>query len=164
VVAGADRLTYAELIERADRLAGLLVSRGAAAERFVALALPRSVDLVVAMLAVLKSGAAYLPVDPDFPADRLAYLFAVARPVLLAATTAAFAIAALALFLPLLSGARVVLATKETVLDPPELARLRGAEQATIMQATPSLWQALATQAPQTLRGMRVLVGGEALP
>ncbi|MFG1665914.1 amino acid adenylation domain-containing protein, partial [Streptomyces sp. Y7] len=67
-------LTYAELHARADRLAGLLAERGAGPEKFVAVALPRSVDLVVALLAVLKSGAAYVPVDPGYPADRIGHI------------------------------------------------------------------------------------------
>ncbi|MEU0612671.1 amino acid adenylation domain-containing protein, partial [Streptomyces griseorubiginosus] len=65
-------LTYAELHARADRLAAQLTERGAGPETFVAVALPRSVQLVVALLAVLKSGAAYVPVDPGYPADRIA--------------------------------------------------------------------------------------------
>ncbi|MEO5873543.1 MAG: condensation domain-containing protein, partial [Streptosporangiaceae bacterium] len=75
-------LTYRELNEQANRLARLLVERGAGPERFVALALPRSADLVVGVLAVLKSGAAYVPVDPDYPADRIAYILDDSKPVL----------------------------------------------------------------------------------
>ncbi|MFD5594862.1 amino acid adenylation domain-containing protein [Streptomyces griseorubiginosus] len=77
------RLTYAELDARANRLAHLLTARGAGPERLVALALPRSPDLVVAVLAVLKTGAAYLPMDPEYPADRLEFMLADADPVLL---------------------------------------------------------------------------------
>ncbi|MFJ9841393.1 non-ribosomal peptide synthase/polyketide synthase [Kitasatospora sp. NPDC101155] len=77
--AGA-RLTYRELDERSNRLARLLIAAGAGPERFVALALPRTADLAVALLAVLKSGAAYLPVDPGYPAERIAFLFADVRP------------------------------------------------------------------------------------
>ncbi|MFD7589492.1 non-ribosomal peptide synthase/polyketide synthase [Kitasatospora sp. NPDC059811] len=73
-------LTYRELDERANRLARLLIAAGAGPERFVALALPRTADLAVALLAVLKSGAAYLPVDPGYPAERIAFLFADVRP------------------------------------------------------------------------------------
>ncbi|MFD3733820.1 non-ribosomal peptide synthase/polyketide synthase [Streptomyces sp. NPDC058632] len=80
VTAGAEHLTYRQLDERADRLARLLIEAGAGPERFVALALPRTADLIVALLAVLKSGAAYLPVDPGHPAERIAFLFDDVRP------------------------------------------------------------------------------------
>ncbi|MGW4292763.1 non-ribosomal peptide synthetase [Micromonospora chersina] len=79
-------LTYAELNTAANRLARLLVSRGAGPETRVALALPRSCELVVAMLAVLKSGAAYVPVDTGYPAGRIAYLLEDAAPALVVAT------------------------------------------------------------------------------
>ncbi|MFB6393031.1 amino acid adenylation domain-containing protein [Polymorphospora lycopeni] len=80
-------LTYRQLNERANRLAHLLIAAGAGPERLVALALPRSVDLIVAELAVLKTGAAYLPLDVDYPADRIAYMLADAAPVCLLTTT-----------------------------------------------------------------------------
>ncbi|WP_267246625.1 amino acid adenylation domain-containing protein, partial [Streptomyces sp. PR69] len=191
--------------------------------------LSRSADLVVALLAVLKSGAAYLPIDPDYPADRVAYMLDDAKPVivldqlpdtdghpggdpqivvpasapayviytsgstgrpkgvvvprgaltnflgamqdrfwlgpndrLLAVTTVAFDIAGLELYLPLLNGATLELAARDTVLDPTALSER--VARATIAQATPSLWHALVTDNPQALAGVRVLVGGEALP
>ncbi|MFH9426631.1 amino acid adenylation domain-containing protein, partial [Streptomyces sp. NPDC017529] len=77
------RLGYAELNARANRLARLLAARGAGPERVVALALPRSADLVTAVLGVLKTGAAYLPVDPGYPAARIAYLLRDTAPALL---------------------------------------------------------------------------------
>ncbi|WP_420312375.1 non-ribosomal peptide synthase/polyketide synthase [Streptomyces sp. YS-B37] len=80
------RLTYAELDARASKLAHALVARGAGPEQVVALAVPRSADMIVAEVAVLKSGAAYLPVDTDYPADRIAYMLADARPVCLVTT------------------------------------------------------------------------------
>jgi amino acid adenylation domain-containing protein/non-ribosomal peptide synthase protein (TIGR01720 family) len=83
VVYEGARLTYAELDARANRLARLLAARGAGPERLVALALPRSPELVVAVLAVLKTGAAYVPMDPEYPADRLEFMLADADPVLL---------------------------------------------------------------------------------
>ncbi len=83
LVCGAEELSYAELDARSDRLAHWLVRLGAAPERIVALALPRSVDQVVATLAVLKAGAAYLPVDPEYPAERIEYMLADAGPELL---------------------------------------------------------------------------------
>ncbi|QII04312.1 amino acid adenylation domain-containing protein [Rhodococcoides fascians A25f] len=85
VIAEPD-LTYRELDERANRLARYLVERGAAAERYVAIALPRGPELVVALLAVLKSGAAYLPLDIDSPPARLAEMLQDTEPVLVLAT------------------------------------------------------------------------------
>ncbi|HJP80089.1 MAG TPA: amino acid adenylation domain-containing protein, partial [Pseudonocardiaceae bacterium] len=66
----------------ANRLARLLVLRGAGPETFVGLALPRSPRLIVALLAVLKSGAAYLPIDPAYPQERIAFMTADTAPVL----------------------------------------------------------------------------------
>jgi amino acid adenylation domain-containing protein/non-ribosomal peptide synthase protein (TIGR01720 family) len=79
-------LSYAELDRRANRLAHALIARGAGPERVVALALPRSAELIVAEVAVLKSGAAYLPVDTDYPADRIGYMLADALPICLVGT------------------------------------------------------------------------------
>ncbi|MFE2067200.1 non-ribosomal peptide synthase/polyketide synthase [Streptomyces sp. NPDC059467] len=87
LVCGDVSLTYAELDARANRLAHALIARGAGPERRVAVALPRSAELVVAILAVLKTGAAYVPVDPEYPAARIAYLLDDARPALLVTDT-----------------------------------------------------------------------------
>ncbi len=76
-------LSYAELDGRANRLARYLVSLGVGPERLVAVVMERSVELVVVLLAVLKSGAAYLPVDPEYPAGRVEFMLGDARPVLL---------------------------------------------------------------------------------
>ncbi|GHF64089.1 non-ribosomal peptide synthetase [Streptomyces griseosporeus] len=232
---GAETVSYGELNARANRLAHWLVERGARPESLVAVALPRSVDLVVALLAVLKSGAGYVPVDPEFPQDRIAYILQDAAPVLsltadvlaaadltgcpaedpqvaggsgdttayviytsgstgrpkgvavphaplvnfltgmqdrfaltagdrlAAVTTVGFDIAGLELFLPLLHGAQVVLAPREVVRDPAALSTLVRESGATLMQATPSLWHAMA-EAGGVPEGLRVLVGGEALP
>ncbi|MEV5884235.1 non-ribosomal peptide synthase/polyketide synthase [Streptomyces sp. NPDC052020] len=84
--AGA-HLDYATLDALANRLAHRLAEAGARPERYVALALPRGLDQVVAILAVLKTGAAYLPVDPSVPAERLAAVLDDARPVALVTTT-----------------------------------------------------------------------------
>ncbi|MDG4857632.1 amino acid adenylation domain-containing protein [Streptomyces sp. T-3] len=81
VCAGAS-LSYAELNAAANRLARLLAERGAGPERLVAVAMERSVDLLVALLAVHKAGAAYLPVDPRHPKERTATTLADASPVL----------------------------------------------------------------------------------
>jgi amino acid adenylation domain-containing protein len=86
VAAEGVELSYAECNERANRLAHLLIERGAGPERFVALALPRSPDLVVALLAVLKSGAAYLPIDAGYPTERIAFMLDDTRPPLLLTT------------------------------------------------------------------------------
>uniref|UniRef100_UPI000AE84FD9 non-ribosomal peptide synthetase n=1 Tax=Actinomadura kijaniata TaxID=46161 RepID=UPI000AE84FD9 len=82
-------LTYGELNARANRLARYLAAREIGPEGFVALALPRSVELVVAVLAVLKAGAAYVPIDPDHPADRTALMLDDAGPVIAITTGAA---------------------------------------------------------------------------
>jgi len=79
-------LTYAQLNAKANRLAHALIVRGVGPEQIVALALPRSPELVVAILAVLKAGAAYLPVEVDHPAARIALLLDDARPTLLLTT------------------------------------------------------------------------------
>ncbi|GAA2336145.1 amino acid adenylation domain-containing protein [Dactylosporangium salmoneum] len=220
-------LTYAELDERVERLAADLRGRGAAPGRTVAVCLPRTEQLLVTLLAVQRTGAAYLPLDPDFPADRLAFMLADAAPALLvdaggvhergpgsplhdaayvlytsgstgrpkgvvitrenlvnfllamreevplapsdrllAVTTVSFDISGLELYLPLLTGAAVVLAPKETVQDPRALADMVRRTGATVVQATPTLWRELveAPGGPAALSGLRVLVGGEALP
>ncbi|MFF9347258.1 amino acid adenylation domain-containing protein, partial [Streptomyces sp. NPDC014734] len=254
VLCGDDRLTYAELDARADRLAHLLSGRGAGPERYVAVALPRGLDLPVALLAVARTGAAYLPVDPEHPAERIGYIFADADPVCVLATTAtaprlpveasllvaldtaevrteltalpetapapaavspdhpqyaiytsgstgrpkgvvitgrnlvnflaamqerfapapsdrllavatvAFDIAGLDFYLPLLSGASVVVATSEQARDAARIAELLTDRGITLMQATPSLWQGLIAQHPEAVRGLRILVGAEPLP
>ncbi|WPO72611.1 non-ribosomal peptide synthetase [Streptomyces sp. KN37] len=260
VTCGDERLSHRELHARADRLAHALCAAGAGPERVVAIALDRSCDLVVAALAVLKSGAAYLPLDPDYPVDRLHYMLADAAPVVtlthrrvrallaeedgasagelwvldepdasagppaagdpglpgpfpspradhpayviytsgstgrpkgvvvphgaltnlvhdmcgrsgvtaadrfLAVTTFGFDIANLELFVPLAAGAELLVADRETVRDPAALATAVTSLGATLMQATPSLWQALAADHGPRLAGVRALVGGEALP
>jgi amino acid adenylation domain-containing protein/non-ribosomal peptide synthase protein (TIGR01720 family) len=83
VVFGEEQLTYRELNSRANRLAQVLASRGVGQESVVGLALPRSPELVVALLAVLKAGGAYLPIDPDYPAGRIEFMLGDARPTVL---------------------------------------------------------------------------------
>ncbi|WIN00886.1 amino acid adenylation domain-containing protein [Actinoplanes oblitus] len=82
VVSGADRVSYAELDARANRLAHHLIERGAGPEVRVAVSMARSVDMMVALLAILKAGGAYLPVDPGYPEDRKRLMLADARPLL----------------------------------------------------------------------------------
>ncbi|MET7425486.1 amino acid adenylation domain-containing protein, partial [Dactylosporangium sp. NPDC005555] len=222
-VMGSRTLTYAELDAAVDRRAAQLRELGAGPGRLVAVSMARSPELLVALLAVARTGAAYLPLDPDFPADRIALMLADASPALLvtdtgvetlpggefdagaayvlytsgstgrpkgvvvthrnlvnfllamqdpvplstadrllAVTTVSFDISALELYLPLLSGACVVIAAKEAVQDPDVLGRLVAETGTTVLQATPTLWQTVA--AGTGLRGVRALVGGEALP
>ena len=73
-------LTYAELNVRANQLAHYLIRQGVGPEAIVAIALPRSIEMLVSLLAILKSGAAYLPLDPDYPQERLAYMLQDAKP------------------------------------------------------------------------------------
>ncbi|MFD4024544.1 amino acid adenylation domain-containing protein [Streptomyces sp. NPDC058576] len=88
VVCDGTTLTFEELGRRVDALAGALVAHGARPGARVAVGLPRSTDLVVAMLAVMRTGAAYLPLDPSYPADRLAFMIEDSRPAALVATVA----------------------------------------------------------------------------
>ncbi|HEX5598533.1 MAG TPA: AMP-binding protein, partial [Micromonosporaceae bacterium] len=71
---GGQRLTYRELDERANRLAHLLRGRGVGEGARVAVLLPRSVEMYVVLLAVGKAGAAFVPIDPEAPSDRVAYI------------------------------------------------------------------------------------------
>ncbi|MFE2059966.1 amino acid adenylation domain-containing protein [Streptomyces sp. NPDC059446] len=86
VVCGGDRLTFGELDAQVDTLAGVLAARGAGPGTRVAVGLPRSTDLVVAMLSVMRTGAAYLPLDPSYPTERLAFMVEDSQPIALVAT------------------------------------------------------------------------------
>jgi len=108
IIAGADRLSYAALNSEANRLAHRLIAEGAGPDTIVALAVPRSAAMVVALVAILKTGAAYLPVDPDYPAERIAFILEDARPALIVTT------AALAPCLPDVAP-RLVLEAAETI-------------------------------------------------
>ncbi|MBS1695714.1 MAG: non-ribosomal peptide synthase/polyketide synthase [Actinobacteria bacterium] len=88
VVFGSQRLTFGEFDDRVTQLARFLRAQGAAPESFVALALPRSTDMVVALFAVLRAGAAYLPLELDLPNERLRGIVDDARPVVLLTTSA----------------------------------------------------------------------------
>ncbi|WP_330333158.1 amino acid adenylation domain-containing protein [Streptomyces sp. NBC_00536] len=256
VVSAGVEVSYAELDARAERLARYLNRRGVGPESVVGVALDRGVELVVALLAVMKAGGAYLPMDPEYPADRVAYMIGdagvalvltaqgptgwlaglgveivalddpaivaeLARPDtdipsvpgrratlpehpayliytsgstgrpkgvvishaaltahlggvgervplvpgdrLVAVTTVSFDIAALELFLPLVSGASVVVASRDAVRDPAALTELVVSSGATVVQGVPSLWRALLDESGWPA-GVRALVGGEALP
>ncbi|KZB80205.1 non-ribosomal peptide synthetase [Amycolatopsis regifaucium] len=103
-------LSYAELDARADRLARRLIDRGVGPEDLVAVMLPRSLELVIALLAVTKTGGAWLPIDPVYPADRVTYMLDDAGPALVITTAALSA-----------TPAGAVLATRSTtmVIDDP---------------------------------------------
>ncbi|KOG32631.1 non-ribosomal peptide synthetase [Streptomyces resistomycificus] len=108
LVCDGDTLTYGQVNARANRLARHLVAQGVGPESLVGICLERSADLVVALLAVLKAGGAYLPIDPDSPSDRIAYMLQDAAPVLLVTTSTTSAAQDLAPALPQLhlDGAR----------------------------------------------------------
>ena len=82
------QLAYTQLNTQANQLAHLLIARGIGPEHFVAIALDRSTEMVVALLAVLKAGAAYLPIDPDYPNARITFMLHDTHPTLLLTTTA----------------------------------------------------------------------------
>ncbi|WP_460141186.1 non-ribosomal peptide synthase/polyketide synthase [Pseudomonas sp. S2_E01] len=75
LVFGEQRLSYAALNARANRLAQVLIEQGVGPDVLVGIAVERSVEMVVGLLAILKAGGAYVPLDPEYPAERLAYLF-----------------------------------------------------------------------------------------
>lgn len=85
VVSEVGTLTFGELNDRANQLARHLRSLGATRETIVAISIDRSSDMAVAILGVLKSGAAYLPLDPDYPAERLAFMLNDSKPALVLA-------------------------------------------------------------------------------
>ncbi|RPE39192.1 amino acid adenylation domain-containing protein [Streptomyces sp. Ag109_O5-1] len=86
VVSEGTELTYAVLDERSNRLARLLIDRGVGPESLVAVLMQRSPELIVTLLAVLKAGGAYLPIDPCYPAERIAFMLADAAPALVLTT------------------------------------------------------------------------------
>ncbi|HWM06545.1 MAG TPA: amino acid adenylation domain-containing protein [Actinophytocola sp.] len=93
LVAAGDSLTFAELNRRANRLARLLVEEGAAPELYIGLLLPRTADAIVGLLAALKAGAGYVPIDPDHPARRVELMLADSAPVVLLTTRSLLAAA-----------------------------------------------------------------------
>jgi amino acid adenylation domain-containing protein len=121
VACGDAVVSYGELNARANRLARLLAGRGAGPESVVAVAADRSVELIVVLLAVVKTGAAYLPVDPGYPAGRIRYMLGDARPALIvAAETAAADLPAL-VGVPVLTWPALVLAAGPDQADSGDL-------------------------------------------
>lgn len=242
-------LSYAQLEQASNRLAAYLVSRGVGSGKRVGVYLERGVEMVSTLLAVMKSGAAYVPLDPMFPADRLSYMADDAElelivtqsslvelvPIqgcelvaleswygeldshgvesverseagsaayviytsgstgqpkgvqvshralvnflctmrhvpglsandnLLAVTTLSFDIAGLELYLPLLVGAQVTLASREEAMDPQRLSSRLLSCDASVMQATPATWKMLIESGWSGCRKLRVWCGGEAM-
>ncbi|MFE3739617.1 amino acid adenylation domain-containing protein [Streptomyces sp. NPDC059134] len=107
VVHGESRLTFGGLAERVTALAAVLSARGARPGTCVAVGLARSTDLVATMLAVMRTGAAYLPLDPAYPADRLDHMIEDARPAVLVAAAQGLARLTAAKGLPLVDPALV---------------------------------------------------------
>ncbi|MDE5457022.1 amino acid adenylation domain-containing protein [Bradyrhizobium sp. CSA112] len=250
---GDVELSYGALNSLANRLARRLRDRGVATDVVVGLALERGVEMMVALLAVLKAGGTYLPLDPDYPPERLAHMLRdsgaalvltqrtlleqfspvleetgaaawlldeqdggegdagnlgiavhpeslayviytsgstgrpkgvmvrhdavtnflatmaerpglTARDRVLGLTSLSFDIAVLELWLPLIKGARVVLADRAAAHDPSRLKAMVAAQGVTLIQATPSTWRMLLDHdGPSLPASCRVLCGGEAL-
>ena len=74
IVAGGKTLSFAELNRRANRIAHTLIAAGARAEKPVAIMMNRSVDLIPALFGIMKAGAAYIPIDPHYPIDRITFM------------------------------------------------------------------------------------------
>jgi amino acid adenylation domain-containing protein len=91
VLAGDLQWSYAQLDQTANLIAHYLITAGIGPEQIVAVAMERSADLIAVMLGAAKAGAAYLPIDLDYPADRIAFMLADARPSAIVCTTAAAA-------------------------------------------------------------------------
>lgn len=243
---GTVTLSYRELDRRAETLAAELAARGAAPGTLVAHSTDRSVDLLVGVLGILKTGAAYLPLDPLFPPERLDFMLAdsgvrlavtdeshavrlverttcvvlplradsqSARPAvaatpsdlayvmytsgstgkpkaveithasvvnflhgmqhrlkfepsdrMLAVTTLSFDISILELFLPLMTGGRVVLVERADVMEGGRLAQIIADQAITCMQATPIAYRILLEVGWQGAPNLKALCGGEAFP
>ncbi|MBV9841732.1 MAG: amino acid adenylation domain-containing protein [Sphingomonadaceae bacterium] len=245
IVSGELRWSYAELDAEAVRIAALLRGRGISKGDLVALYLERSPTMVAALVGILRTGAAYLPLDPGFPAARLDQIVEDAAPAallsdpvlaatlpgwpmplidvhadadpagggiaaitdddlayvlytsgstgkpkgveinhaslanlllamcdepgfgrddsLLAVTTLSFDIAALEIFLPLVCGGRLLLASRDEARDPERLRALIETLQPSVMQATPATWRALIEAGWRGTRDLKILCGGESL-
>ena len=88
MIFGQESLSYGELNTRANRLAHHLIGLGVGPESLVGIALERSTEMIVALLGTLKAGAAYLPLDPDYPQARLAHMLTDAAPALVLSSSA----------------------------------------------------------------------------
>jgi amino acid adenylation domain-containing protein len=245
-----DVRTFKQLNEEANQLAVYLIEQGAKPNDFIGLSLDRSVYMVTALLAIMKTGAAYLPLDPNFPKDRinfmledsstrliltneiykgyfsssakelyiedfrnridkfskedpeieadshsLAYLLytsgstgkpkgvmvehrnlmnflysmqkfpgVTSQDKLLAVTTISFDIAGLEIYLPLITGAELVIASDEDQKDGRKLLDLLKKEKITVIQATPATFQLMLEAGWNELLNLKVLCGGEAIP
>jgi len=251
VECAGQKVTYSELNRQASQFADYLIASGVKTEEFVGVYLERSPQLIIALLGILKAGAAYVPLDPSFPVERLAYMIDDANissvvthsnllktlppgkwkpicldsdygipiakrvddpcvkvessnlaytlytsgssgkpkgvmiehrsvvnclsamqvepgfdgnDVMVSVTTISFDIAALEIFLPLISGGKLVIASKNETLDGSLLADLVQRSKATMLQATPSTWKMLIDAGWQAPLKFKMLCGGEALP
>ena len=250
VTAVNGNLTYAELEKQSNQLAAYLRQYDMQPDTLIGLALPRQKEMLVGILGILKAGAAYLPIDPAYPAQRIQYMLEhaqapvlittadlvdglpehqaqtvlidsdwdsiaalptqtedcssldhlayviytsgstgkpkgvqitnrnianflcsmqetfvpTAKDILLAVTTLSFDIATLELYLPLISGAHVLLADQATSKDASQLVTILEREPVTMMQATPATWQMLLLAGWQGKADLTILSGGEALP
>lgn len=228
VIFDGHQLTFQELDQRACAFARELEAAGAKPGTLVAVSVERSIEMLVALLGILKTGAAYLPIDPKLPAERRDFLLSDAKPhllittevltitdchrensghyagvayvlytsgstgipkgvevpqsavvnflrsmqkepgfcssdVLLAVTTLSFDIAVLELFLPLISGGTLVIASRKTVNDPALLIEAMHDSKCTAMQGTPAIWRSLIDAGWPGDRRLKILCGGEAL-
>lgn len=248
-----ESLSYAQLNQRANQLAHYLVLKGVKPDSVIGICIPRCTDMLLSTLAIMKAGAAYLPLDPAYPearlvdmiadsdvkwvvthqalatqlslpqaialdnhsliaeldllesenpnsellglsSDNLAYLIytsgSTGKPKgvmlehrnitnfltsmqkapgfsradkLLAVTSLSFDIHVLELYLPLMTGGEVIIASADAVVSPDELASLMDKHGVTVMQATPSTWKMLLNNDWQPQHKLKVLCGGEAL-
>ena len=250
VVFEEEQLTYRELNAKANQLAHTLQSLGVGPEVVVGICVERSLSMIVGLLGILKAGGAYLPLDPDYPTERLAYILsdsqtkilittkelAIRLPSLservvcldsdwesistgstnnpslsvrpdnlayiiytsgstgkpkgvqichqslvnflgsmaiapgltdadaiLAVTTISFDIAALEIYLPLIVGAKIILASREVATDGERLRSKLERSGATAMQATPATWRMLLACGWQGSSQLKILCGGEPL-
>jgi len=250
VVYKNEKLTYAQLEERSNQLAACLIEKGIKGGDLIGLATDRSADLLVSLLGILKAGAAYIPLDPEYPQERIEYMledsnakmllvsagyrgkfhssaielvleqlgeqltnYPATTPVinskgsdlayvlytsgstgkpkgvqikhhnlanfllsmqeepgmtaddrLLAVTTISFDIAGLELYLPLITGAELILCDQQTAKDGRLLLDLIEQKNVTVMQATPSTWGMMIAAGWDKKYLLKVLCGGEALP